>query len=67
MALTLLLVSDWHAEVVDVSSAVLHGELSDGTQIHMEVPNGFEKYYPPGNMLRLQRTFYGLKQVARAF
>ena len=33
----------------------------------MEVPEGFEKFYPVGCLLLLLQTIYGLKQAAFAF
>jgi len=33
----------------------------------MEVPEGFEEYYPPNVLLLLLQTIYGLKQAAMAF
>lgn len=65
--LTLMLIGKWHAEIVDVKGAFLHGEFHDGEEIHMEVPEGFERHYSDNVVLMLQRTLYGLEQCARAF
>ena len=51
--------------VVDVQGAFLHGEFEDGETIYMEVPQGFERHYPTGAVLKLCKTIYGLKQSAR--
>ena len=67
IVLTLLLMAGWHAEIVDVKGAFLHGVFGDGEVMHMEVPEGFEKYYQAGVVLRLLKTLYGLKQAALAF
>ena len=40
IVLTLMLMADWTAEVVDVKGAFLHGQLTDGERVHMEVPRG---------------------------
>jgi len=33
----------------------------------MEIPQGFERFFPKGWVLRLKKTLYGTKQAARAF
>ena len=38
----------WYAEVVDVRGAFLHGKFKEGTRLYMEVPEGFENFYPVG-------------------
>ena len=65
--LVLMLMANWTANVVDVKGAFLHGEFTDGEEIFMEVPQGFEKHYPGNVVLRLLKTIYGLKQAAMAF
>ena len=64
---TLMVMAVWYAEVVDVQGAFLHGEFEEGTELYMEVPEGFEKFYPIGYLLLLLQTIYGLKQAAFAF
>ena len=64
---TLMVMADWYVEVVKVRGAFLHGEFKEGTKLYMEVPEGFEKFYPIGCLLLLLQTIYGLKQVAFAF
>ena len=59
--------ANWTANVVDVKGAFLHGKFTDGEEIFMEVPQGFEKHYPGNVVLRLLKTIYGLKQAAMAF
>ena len=40
----LMLMANWTANVVDVKGALLlHGEFTDGEEIFMEVPQGFER------------------------
>ena len=34
------------ADVLDVKSAFLHGEFENDEKIYMEVPEGFEDFYP---------------------
>jgi hypothetical protein len=67
IVLTLLLLAKWHAELLDVKGAFLHGEFDDGETLYMEIPEGFEEYYPAGFIWMLLRTIYGLKQAAVAF
>jgi hypothetical protein len=38
-----------------------------GRQVYMEVPQGFEKFYPNNCVLLLKKTLYGTKQAAKAF
>lgn len=52
---------------MDVKGAFLKGQFDDGEVLFMEVPEGFEKYYPKDVVLRLKQTIYGLKQAAMAF
>ena len=65
--LILLLMAAWHAEVLDVKGAFLHGLFEDGEQIYMEIPEGFEHHYGINFVLLLLKTIYGLKQAAFAF
>ena len=65
--LVLMLMAGWHAEVVDVKGAFLHGKFEDGEIMYMEVPEGFKQHYGAGMVLLLLRTIYGLKQAAMAF
>ena len=64
---TLIVMADWYAEVVNVRGAFLRGKFEEGTKLYMEVPEGFEKFYPIGCLLLLLQTIYGLKQAAFAF
>jgi hypothetical protein len=67
IVLTLLLLARWYAELIDVKGAFLHGEFEEGETLYMEIPEGFEQYYPAGFIWLLLRTIYGLKQAAVAF
>jgi len=67
LVFTLMVMAGWYAEVVDVRGAFLHGEFDEETRLFMEVPEGFEKFYPVGCLLLLLQTIYGLKQAAFAF
>ena len=65
--MVLMIMAGWLANVVDVKGAFLHGEFTDGEEIFMEVPRGFEKHYEGNVVLRLLKTIYGLKQAAMTF
>jgi hypothetical protein len=67
LVLVLIIMAGWHAELVDVCGAFLHGEFGEEEKIYMEVPQGFEKHYQEGTVLLLLKTIYGLKQAAYAF
>jgi hypothetical protein len=69
IVLILMIMAGWVGEILDVQGAFLHlhlhGELDKGEEIHMEVPQGFEKHYDPMYyVLLLMKTMYGLKQLA---
>ena len=68
VALVLMLMANWVAQVVDVKGAFLHGEFENNEQIYTEVPQGFEKWFDPIEyLLLMMKTGYGLKQAARMF
>ena len=52
------------AEVVDVKGAFLKGDIADGEEIHMKIPQGCEHHYKDDEVLKLKSCFYGLKQAA---
>ena len=62
-----MLMANWTANVVYMKGTFLHGEFTDGEEIFMEVPRGFEKHCPSNVVLKLLNTIYGLKQSAMAF
>ena len=63
----LLTLADWEGHVIDVKGAFLKGRFNDGEEMYLQIPQGFEKHYDTGIVLKLQRTIYGLKQAALAF
>jgi hypothetical protein len=64
MILILILMVRMYCEINDVKGAFLNGLFSGGEKLYMEVPQGFEKYYPGDVLLLLLKTIYGLKQAA---
>jgi Reverse transcriptase (RNA-dependent DNA polymerase) len=67
IVLILIIMAGWCAEVLDVKGAFLHGTFEKGRQVYMEVPQGFERFYPSNCVLLLLKTLYGTKQAAKAF
>ena len=67
IAFVLMIMMQGDGKLCDVKGAFLHGEFEDGEVIYIHVPKGFEKHYAKDDVLRLNKTIYGLKQSAAAF
>jgi Reverse transcriptase (RNA-dependent DNA polymerase) len=63
----LIMMALLHAQLMDVIGAFLLGQFNPKHKMYMRVPRGFEKFYPPGVVLLLERTLYGTRQAAMAF
>ena len=63
----LIIMFNWYCELIDVQGAFLHGEFEKDRQVYMEVPQGFERFYPSNVYLLLLKTLYGTKQAATQF
>jgi hypothetical protein len=62
-----LVLSTWKAQVIDVKEALLKGHFTDGENLYLDIPQGFEIFYEKDEVLHLNQTIYGLKQAALAF
>jgi len=51
-------------ELNDIKGAFLNGDFTHGEKLYMEIPEGFEWFYPTCVLLLLLKTIYGLKQSA---
>ena len=56
---------DWDIYQMDVKNAFLHGDLHE--EVYMHIPPGFETSQTNGEVLRLHRSLYRLKQSPRAW
>lgn len=62
--LALAALEDLDLRSVDISHAFINGELEE--EIYMEQPEGFH-FGKPGDVLRLNKSLYGLKQAGRVW
>ena len=62
--LSIAAIEDMEVHQLDVKTAYLNGTLEE--EIYMTIPEGLEPTNP-GNVLRLRKTIYGLKQSGRAW
>jgi hypothetical protein len=60
---------EWIAVILDVEGAFLQGSFTDGEELYIEIPDGFEKFYGPKgeNVLRMNVPMYGTKQAGNCF
>ncbi|XP_013589286.1 PREDICTED: uncharacterized protein LOC106297627 [Brassica oleracea var. oleracea] len=65
IVLSLAVNLEWDLWQMDVKNAFLQGELED--EVYMRPPPGMEHLTKPGNVLRLKKAIYGLKQSPRAW
>ena len=65
IVLSLAVNLEWDLWQMDVKNVFLQGELED--EVYMRPPPGMEHLTKPGNVLRLKKAIYGLKQSPRAW
>jgi hypothetical protein len=67
ITLTLIIICSWYCILIDLKGAFLTTDFEAGRNIYMKIPKGFEKFYPEGWLLKLNKTIYGTKQASRQF
>ena len=67
IVLTLIIMLNWYAILMDIKGAFLLGDFEADLNMYLEVPQGFERFYPSNVVLRLKKTLYGTKQGAKRF
>ena len=65
--LVLMVMALWHAEIIDVKGAFLKASFDPKHKVYMEIPKGFQKFYPKNVLLLLKKILYGVKNAAKAF
>ena len=50
-----------------MTNAFLHGELKKNEEVYMEVPPGYSGEFKKGEVCKLKKTLYGLKQSPRVW
>ena len=61
------MMESWECDIMDVEGAFLQGEFADGEELHMKVPDGWEKFYPDDVVLKVNVPIYGMKQAGSCF
>ena len=61
---TLMVMTRMYGALNDEKGAFLNGDCTHDEKLYMEIPEGFEWFYPTGVLLLLLKTIYGLKQSA---
>ena len=64
--LVLMVMALWHAEIVDTKGAFPKASFDPKHKVYMEIPKGFEKFYPKNVLLLLKKTLYGVKNAVKA-
>ena len=67
IAFVMMILAGWYAHLMDVKGAFLKFGFRPQHEVAMEVPRGFEIFYPYGWLLLLLKTLYGCKQAAKMF
>jgi hypothetical protein len=57
----------WTSAIINVEGAFLQGRFANGEELYIEVPDGFQEWYPGDLVLRMNVPLYGTKQAAYCF
>ena len=67
IVLIMIVMAGWWAELLDVKGAFLNGVFEKDRQVYMEIPQGFEKFYPKNCVLLLKKHCTGPNRPPRHF
>lgn len=62
LVLAVVAALNWDVQQLDINNAFLHGYINE--DIYMQPPLGYTKVQP-GQVCKLKRSLYGLKQASR--
>ena len=66
--MVLVLMASWFGQIVDVKAAFLNDHLDqEKEKMYLEIPEGFERFYPTNVYLLLLKALQGTKQAAMVF
>ncbi len=57
---------DWTSAFIDVEGAFLQGQFENGEELYIEVPDGFQQWYPDDVVLQMNVPLYGKNKLHSA-